>query len=74
MLGFPSDQFRQNPGTDEETKAFCTSTYQVTFPLFSTIDVNGPAAHPLWAWMCAQRAGVSAIVTGHRQFAVLRRR
>jgi glutathione peroxidase len=58
VLGFPSDQFRQNPGTDEETKAFCTSTYQVTFPLFSTIDVNGPAAHPLWAWMCAQRAGV----------------
>lgn len=58
VLGFPSDQFHQNAGADEETREICTSLYQVTFPLFSRIDVNGPSAHPLWRWMCAQRAGV----------------
>ena len=58
VLGFPSDQFRQDPGTDEDTKEFCTSAYELTFPLFSKIDVNGPTAHPLWQWMCAQKAGV----------------
>ena len=58
VLAFPSDQFHQDPGTDEETKEICTSTYDVRFPLFSKIDVNGPTAHPLWKWMCAQKAGV----------------
>jgi glutathione peroxidase len=58
VLGFPSDQFRQDPGTDAETKETCTSTYDVRFPLFSKIDVNGPTAHPLWKWMCTQKAGV----------------
>ena len=58
VLGFPSDQFHQDPGTDEETKEICTSTYDVRFPLFSKVDVNGPTAHPLWRWMCAQKAGV----------------
>lgn len=58
VLGFPSDQFHQDPGTDEETQEVCTSTYDVRFPLFSKIDVNGPTAHPLWKWMCAQKAGV----------------
>lgn len=58
VLGFPSDQFHQEPGTDEEIQEVCTSSYEVTFPLFSKIDVNGPSAHPLWQWMCAQKAGV----------------
>lgn len=58
VLGFPSDQFHQEPGTDEEIQEVCTSTFEVTFPLFSKIDVNGPSAHPLWQWMCAQKAGV----------------
>jgi len=58
VLGFPSDQFHQDPGTDEDTQEFCTSTYDVRFPLFSKIDVNGPDAHPLWQWMCTQKAGV----------------
>ena len=58
VLGFPSDQFHQEPGTDEEIQKVCTSSYEVTFPLFSKIDVNGPSAHPLWQWMCAQKAGV----------------
>ncbi|GAA1292923.1 MULTISPECIES: glutathione peroxidase [Brachybacterium] len=58
VLGFPSDQFHQDPGSDEDTKDACTSTYDVTFPLFSKIDVNGPGAHPLWRWMREQKAGV----------------
>ncbi|AXK44240.1 glutathione peroxidase [Brachybacterium saurashtrense] len=58
VLGFPSDQFHQDPGTDADTEEFCASVYGVTFDLFSKIDVNGPDAHPLWQWMCAQKAGV----------------
>jgi len=58
VLGFPSDQFRQDPGTDEDTRETCTSEYAVTFPLFAKTDVNGPSAPPLWRWLCAQKAGV----------------
>lgn len=58
VLGFPSDQFHQDPGTDEDTRNTCTSAYAVTFPLFAKTDVNGPDAPPLWQWMCAQKAGV----------------
>ena len=58
VLGFPSDQFRQEPGEDEEVRERCAQEFEVSFPLFSKIDVNGPSAHPLWQWMCAQKAGV----------------
>lgn len=58
VLGFPSDQFRQDPGSDEDTLETCTSEYSVSFPLFAKTDVNGPSAPPLWRWLCAQKAGV----------------
>lgn len=58
VLGFPSDQFHQNPESDERTEELCTSEYQVTFPVFSTIDVNGPTAHPLWQWLRERKGGV----------------
>lgn len=58
VLGFPSDQFHQDPGTDEDTEKICTSAYDVTFPLFSKVDVNGPDAHPLWTWLAHQKGGV----------------
>jgi len=49
ILGFPCNQFGgQEPGTDEEIKLFCSSKYNVTFPLFDKIDVNGPQRHPLY--------------------------
>jgi glutathione peroxidase len=49
VLGFPCNQFgRQEPGTDEEIKQFCSSKYSVTFPLFDKIEVNGPNRHPLY--------------------------
>ena len=50
VLGFPCNQFMgQEPGTAEEIREFCSLTYDVTFPLFAKIDVNGPDRHPLYA-------------------------
>jgi len=49
VLGFPCNQFGgQEPGTNEEIKANCSSKYNVTFPLFDKIDVNGEKRHPLY--------------------------
>ncbi len=50
MLGFPCNQFMgQEPGTAEEIRDFCDTTYNVQFPLFEKIDVNGDQQHPLFA-------------------------
>jgi glutathione peroxidase len=52
VLGFPCNQFAgQEPGTEADIKTFCQSKYDVTFPLFAKIDVNGESKHPLFAWM-----------------------
>ena len=49
VLGFPCNQFgAQEPGSDEQIKQFCSSKYNVTFPLFDKIEVNGPNRHPLY--------------------------
>ena len=49
VLGFPCNQFgSQEPGTNKEIKEFCSSKYNVTFPLFDKIDVNGDKRHPLY--------------------------
>jgi glutathione peroxidase len=49
VLGFPCNQFGgQEPGGAAEIRAFCAGAYEVTFPLFEKIDVNGPKAHPLF--------------------------
>jgi glutathione peroxidase len=49
ILGFPCNQFgKQEPGTDDQIKQFCSDTYGVTFPLFDKIEVNGPHRHPLY--------------------------
>lgn len=59
VLGFPCNQFgRQEPGTEAEIQRFCTSSYDVTFPLFAKIDVNGPAAHPLYEHLKSSRPGL----------------
>lgn len=50
VLGFPCNQFGgQEPGSNAEIKAFCSTTFHVTFPLFEKIDVNGAKRHPLYA-------------------------
>lgn len=59
VLGFPCDQFgHQEPGSEAEIKQFCSLSYDVTFPLFAKIDVNGAGAHPLFAWLKREKAGV----------------
>lgn len=52
VLGFPCNQFlSQEPGTDAEIKEFCTTNFNVTFPMFSKIEVNGENAHPLYKYL-----------------------
>ncbi|GMU93660.1 MAG: hypothetical protein AMXMBFR4_27180 [Candidatus Hydrogenedentota bacterium] len=52
ILAFPSNDFGgQEPGTEKEIKEFCSSNYQVTFPLFSKIPVKGENKHPLYAYL-----------------------
>ena len=49
VLGFPSNEFgHQEPGDADEIRAFCTTAFDVTFPLFAKVEVNGRHAHPLW--------------------------
>ncbi len=49
VLGFPCNQFGgQEPGTNEEIKQFCSSKFNVTFPLFDKLEVNGEKRHPLY--------------------------
>jgi glutathione peroxidase len=59
VLGFPCDQFgHQEPGDEAEIKEFCSLTYDVTFPMFAKIDVNGDDTHPLYEWLKAEQRGV----------------
>ena len=59
VLGFPCNQFgAQEPGQANEIQAFCSANYDVTFPLFEKIDVNGPQAHPLYEYLKRQQSGL----------------
>jgi glutathione peroxidase len=59
VLGFPCDQFgHQEPGNEDEIRNFCSISYDVTFPLFAKIDVNGREAHPLWKWLKEEKGGL----------------
>ncbi|MCS6805110.1 MAG: glutathione peroxidase [Blastocatellia bacterium] len=52
VLGFPANNFGgQEPGTDQEIKTFCTTRYNVTFPMFSKISVKGADQHPLYKFL-----------------------
>jgi glutathione peroxidase len=52
VLGFPANEFgAQEPGTNEEIKSFCTSKYNVTFPMFSKIVVKGEGIDPLYKFL-----------------------
>jgi glutathione peroxidase len=60
VLGFPCNQFGgQEPGDGAEIGAFCSSTYDVTFPMFGKIEVNGAGAHPLFQYLKDERKGVA---------------
>jgi glutathione peroxidase len=59
ILGFPCDQFaHQEPGNEAEIQNFCSLTYDVTFPLFAKIEVNGSGAHPLYQYLKKARPGL----------------
>jgi len=55
ICGFPCNQFgKQEPGTAAEIKEFCTSKFNVTFPMFDKLDVNGENRHPLYVWLAGK--------------------
>lgn len=59
VLGFPCDQFgHQEPGDEAEIRNFCSLTYDVSFPMFAKIDVNGDKAHPLYKWLKSSKKGL----------------
>lgn len=59
ILAFPCNQFaKQEPGSNEEIQNFCRINYQVTFPVFAKIDVNGSNAHPLYQYLKSSKPGV----------------
>ncbi len=74
VLGFPCNQFGdQEPGTDEEIQQFCSVNYDVTFPVFAKIDVNGPDAAPLYQYLRAAAPGDFGPANG-RLYEILKER
>lgn len=59
VLGFPCNQFgAQEPGDENEIKNFCSLTYNVTFPMFAKVDVNGDNAHPFYKFLKGEKPGI----------------
>jgi len=59
VLGFPCDQFgHQEPGDEAGIKNFCSLTYDVTFPMYAKVEVNGAKAHPFWQWLKKEKGGL----------------
>jgi glutathione peroxidase len=59
VLGFPCNQFgSQEPGDARQIEQFCSSQYDVTFPIFAKIDVNGGKAHPLYNYLKGEKSGL----------------
>jgi glutathione peroxidase len=59
VLGFPCNQFgSQEPGSEADIQAFCSTNFGVTFPLFAKVDVNGAGAHPLYRLLKRERPGI----------------
>ena len=71
ILAFPCNQFlEQEPGTNEEIQSFCSLTYNVTFPLFDKIDVNGENESPLYTYLKTQ-APFKGYPEGAEEFAAM---
>jgi glutathione peroxidase len=65
VLGFPCNQFLgQEPGSESEIQQFCSLTYNVTFPMFSKIEVNGEGRHPLYQQLIAAQPLATAVEGG----------
>ncbi|HEU4968853.1 glutathione peroxidase [Sphingomonas sp.] len=64
VLGFPCNQFgQQEPGNAEEIASFCSLNYDVTFPVFAKIDVNGPKADPLYEHLKKAAPGLMGLTS-----------
>lgn len=64
VAGFPCNDFGgQEPGTETEIRKFCSTRFNVTFPLFAKVSVQGPAAHPLFVALTGKEAGHPGPVT-----------
>jgi glutathione peroxidase len=58
VLGFPCNQFgAQEPGTEKDIQTFCSTNYNVTFPMFSKVEVNGDQADPLFKHLKEKQPG-----------------
>jgi len=59
VLGFPCNQFgSQEPGDEASIQAFCETNYDVTFPMFAKVDVNGNEADPFFKWLKSSKPGI----------------
>lgn len=59
VLGFPCNQFgAQEPGDEQEIQRFCSVTYDVSFPMFAKVEVNGPGTHALYRHLKSERPGL----------------
>jgi glutathione peroxidase len=59
VLGFPCNQFgAQEPGSADEIGAFCEKNYDVSFPMFAKIEVNGENTHPLYRFLKKEEPGL----------------
>jgi len=59
VLGFPCNQFgAQEPGSEQEIATFCETNYEVTFPMFRKVDVNGDSAAPVYKFLKSAKPGL----------------
>lgn len=73
VLGFPANNFGgQEPGTEAEIKTFCTSTYNVKFPMFSKISVKGEDIAPLYKWLLEKSGSKTDVDWNFAKFLVAR--
>lgn len=73
VLGFPANNFGgQEPGTNEEVKTFCTTKYNVSFPMFSKISVKGSDIAPVYKWLIEKSGDPKDIEWNFGKFLVLK--
>ena len=60
VIGVPTNNFKQEPGTNEEIKKFCETNFDITFPMTEKVNVIGSKAHPFYKW-AKENHGISAI-------------
>ncbi|MGO2112073.1 MAG: glutathione peroxidase [Pseudoclavibacter sp.] len=72
VLGFPSNQFLQEPGSSKQIGEVCSLKFNVSFPMFAKVDVNGHDSHPVWQFLKQERSGMlsSAIKWNFTKFLV----